>query len=148
MKWNVVKHGKQRELKDEKKQTAALLRLEGQNALIECSGQTQTVQLDAQPHAITLTLSPQLEGKLIWNGKENGIWALRPPVYEEAEVRYGSEVFRLRCRGVRCQILKQDHVIGWIQPNQIESDEPDPLLAAFLILVHCRMIEEKDCLLV
>ena len=35
MKWNVTKHGKQRILKDEQKQTAAILTLAAQTPVIE-----------------------------------------------------------------------------------------------------------------
>ena len=148
MKWNVTKHGKQRVLKDEKKQIAAILTLEAQTPTIECQGKTYPVQVEPQAHTISLKLAQIGEGQLIWNGKEDGIWALRPPVYEQAEVHFGAFDGQLCCRGVRCQIQKAGHVIGHLQPNQIEMEEQDPLLAAFLMLVFSRMIEEKDILLV
>ena len=148
MKWNVTKHGKQRILKDEKKQTAVILTLEAQTPVIEYQGKTYSVQVERQAHTISLKLVPMGEGNLIWNGKEDGIWALRPPVYEQAEIRFGDFIGQLCCRGVRCQIEKAGPVIGHLQTHQIEMEESDPLLAAFLMLVFSRMIEEKDIMLV
>ena len=142
MKYHIEKQGRCRILTDEQHRPVARLIL-GVNEGELITDRHIAVRICEKAEQLLIQTDGHGHGCLTHPGCQSGVWALRPPAYEQAELWLGSHHLQLKVTGLQA-VLSEDHqIIGYLNPHSLQLQRQIPGLAVYAAFVYCWMMEDK-----